>query len=98
MGIDLELYSARPTRNNWRKSRATLLRSSCGHGDALADALGPLQLPKRPDVHPGAHQILLPQYRKSSVTSHACLLQRLGVQTGGALALGVLLGEAERQT
>ncbi|NNJ02780.1 hypothetical protein HHX38_01270 [Streptomyces sp. PKU-MA01144] len=43
MGIDLELHSARPTRN-WRKSRATLLRSSYGHGDALADALGSLQL------------------------------------------------------
>jgi hypothetical protein len=44
MGIDPELHSARPTRNNWRKSRATLVRSSCGHGDALADALGSLQL------------------------------------------------------
>jgi hypothetical protein len=44
MGIDLELHSSRPARNNWRKSRATLLRSSCGHGDALADALGSLQL------------------------------------------------------
>ncbi|MET9729288.1 hypothetical protein ABZZ79_01060 [Streptomyces sp. NPDC006458] len=44
MGIDLELHSARPARNNWRKSRATLLRSSYGHGDALADALGSLQL------------------------------------------------------
>ncbi|MEV7849563.1 hypothetical protein [Streptomyces sp. NPDC088183] len=42
MGIDLELHSARPTRN-WRKSRATLLQSSCGHGDALADALSSLQ-------------------------------------------------------
>lgn len=29
-------------------------------------------LPKRPDVHPGAHQVLLPQYRKSPITSHAC--------------------------
>ncbi|MFC4471596.1 hypothetical protein ACFPH6_45110 [Streptomyces xiangluensis] len=44
MGIDLELHSARPARNNWRKSRATLLRSSYGHGDGLADALGSLQL------------------------------------------------------
>ncbi|MDQ0404446.1 hypothetical protein ABVB69_05140 [Streptomyces sp. NPDC000349] len=44
MGIDLELHSSRPARNNWRKSRATLLRSSYGHGDALADALGSLQL------------------------------------------------------
>ncbi|MFE2486115.1 hypothetical protein ACFXGR_23015 [Streptomyces mirabilis] len=44
MGIDLELHSARPARNNWRKSRATLLRSSYGHGDALADALGSLRL------------------------------------------------------
>ncbi|MFF0159867.1 hypothetical protein ACFYRY_20385 [Streptomyces sp. NPDC005263] len=44
MGIDLELHSSRPARNNWRKSRATLLRSSFGHGDALADALGSLQL------------------------------------------------------
>ncbi|MGW4020400.1 hypothetical protein [Streptomyces sp. NPDC005009] len=43
MGIDLELHSSRPTRN-WRKSRATLLRSSYGHGDALADALGSFQL------------------------------------------------------
>ncbi|OUD01626.1 hypothetical protein [Streptomyces swartbergensis] len=43
MGIDLELHSSRPARNNWRKSRATLLRSSYGHGDALADALGSLQ-------------------------------------------------------
>jgi hypothetical protein len=44
MGINLELHSSRPTRNNWRKSRATLLRSSYGHGGALADALGSLQL------------------------------------------------------
>ncbi|WP_381195148.1 hypothetical protein [Streptomyces maoxianensis] len=44
MGIDLELHSSRPACNNWRKSRATLLRSSYGHGDALADALGSLQL------------------------------------------------------
>ena len=43
MGIDLELHSSRPARN-WRKSRATLLRSSSGHGDALADALGSPQL------------------------------------------------------
>jgi hypothetical protein len=44
MSIDLELHSSRPARNNWRKARATLLRSSYGHGDALADALGSLQL------------------------------------------------------
>ncbi|WP_234388160.1 MULTISPECIES: hypothetical protein [Streptomyces] len=44
MGIDLELHSSRPARNNWRKSRPTLLRSSYGHGAALADALGSLQL------------------------------------------------------
>ncbi|MGM9381497.1 hypothetical protein [Streptomyces antibioticus] len=44
MGIDLELHSSRPARNNWRKSRVTVLRSSYGHGDALADALGSLQL------------------------------------------------------
>ncbi|TWV36165.1 hypothetical protein FRZ03_25865 [Streptomyces misionensis] len=43
MGIDLELHSARPARG-WRKSRATLLRSSYGHGDALADVLGSLRL------------------------------------------------------
>jgi len=43
MGIDLELHSSRPARS-WRKSRATLLRSSYGHGDALTDALGSLQL------------------------------------------------------
>ncbi|MFF3354465.1 hypothetical protein ACFYWN_17800 [Streptomyces sp. NPDC002917] len=42
MGIELELHSARPARN-WRKSRATFLQSSYGHGDALADALGSLQ-------------------------------------------------------
>ncbi|NUV60822.1 hypothetical protein [Streptomyces sp. CAI-85] len=41
MGIDLELHSSRPARRNWR---ATLLQSSYGHGDALADALGSLQL------------------------------------------------------
>ncbi|WGD41647.1 hypothetical protein [Streptomyces cathayae] len=41
MGIDLELHSSRPARKNWR---ATLLQSSYGHGDALADALGSLQL------------------------------------------------------
>ncbi|MFF5978640.1 hypothetical protein ACFY78_07245 [Streptomyces olindensis] len=44
MGIDLELHSSRPARNNWRKCRVTLLRSPYGHGDALADALGSLQL------------------------------------------------------
>ncbi len=44
MGIDLELHSSRPARNNWRKSRVTLLRSSYGHGDGLADALSSLQL------------------------------------------------------
>ncbi|PJN06083.1 hypothetical protein CG723_41580 [Streptomyces sp. CB01635] len=38
MGVDLELHASRPPRN-WRKSRATLLRNSHGHGDALADAL-----------------------------------------------------------
>jgi hypothetical protein len=43
MGIDLELHSTRPVRS-WRKSRATLLRSSYGHGGALADVLGSLQL------------------------------------------------------
>lgn len=43
MGIDLELHSSRPARN-WRKSRATLLRTSRGHGDGLADALSSLQL------------------------------------------------------
>jgi hypothetical protein len=43
MGVDLELHSSRPARS-WRKSRATLLRTSYGHGDALADALGSLQL------------------------------------------------------
>ncbi|MFF6999547.1 hypothetical protein ACFY93_32050 [Streptomyces sp. NPDC008313] len=43
MGIDVELHSARPTRN-WRKSRATLLQSSYGHGDALADVIGSLRL------------------------------------------------------
>lgn len=44
MGIDLELHSSRPARNNWRESRVTLLRSSYGHGDAPADALGSLRL------------------------------------------------------
>ncbi|MFJ8634058.1 hypothetical protein [Streptomyces sp. NPDC093568] len=43
MGIDLELHSSRPARS-WRKSRSTLLRSSYGHGDALADVLGSLRL------------------------------------------------------
>ncbi|GAA5057281.1 hypothetical protein GCM10023336_30970 [Streptomyces similanensis] len=43
VGIDVELHSARPTRN-WRKSRATLLQSSYGHGDALADLIGSLRL------------------------------------------------------
>ncbi|MEU4085736.1 hypothetical protein [Streptomyces aureus] len=43
MGIELELHSARPTRN-WHTSRATLLSSSYGHGNALADALGSLRL------------------------------------------------------
>ncbi|MFF4964498.1 hypothetical protein [Streptomyces sp. NPDC001037] len=43
MGIDVELHSARPTRN-WRRSRATLLQTSYGHGDALADAIGSLRL------------------------------------------------------
>ncbi|MBJ7906422.1 hypothetical protein IF655_24345 [Streptomyces sp. DSM 110735] len=41
MGIDVGLHSARPTRS-WKKSRATFLRGSYGHGDALADALGAL--------------------------------------------------------
>ncbi|MFF3164579.1 hypothetical protein [Streptomyces sp. NPDC003273] len=43
MGIDVELHSARPTRN-WRRSRTTLLQTSYGHGDALADAIGSLRL------------------------------------------------------
>ena len=42
MGIELELHSARPARNS-RKSRATFLQSSYGHGDALADVLDSLQ-------------------------------------------------------
>ncbi|MFI8487400.1 hypothetical protein [Streptomyces rubrogriseus] len=41
MGIDLELHSSRPARRTWR---TTLLQTSFGHGDALADALGSLQL------------------------------------------------------
>ncbi|MFF9284906.1 hypothetical protein [Streptomyces griseosporeus] len=40
MGIDLELHSARPAHRDWRTSRATLLRGSYGHGDALAELLG----------------------------------------------------------
>jgi hypothetical protein len=40
MGIDLELHSARPAHRDWRKSRATLLRGSYEHGDALAELLG----------------------------------------------------------
>ncbi|MFF9625494.1 hypothetical protein [Streptomyces griseosporeus] len=40
MGIDLELHSARPAHRNWRKSRATLVRSSYEYGDALAELLG----------------------------------------------------------
>ncbi|MFC9077973.1 hypothetical protein ACFTY7_13260 [Streptomyces sp. NPDC057062] len=43
MGIDVELHSARPTRN-WGRSRATLLQSSYGHEDALADVIGSLRL------------------------------------------------------
>lgn len=43
MGIDLELHASPPARD-WRRSRASLLRSSHGHGDALADALGSLAL------------------------------------------------------
>ncbi|MDQ0775849.1 hypothetical protein QF026_004315 [Streptomyces aurantiacus] len=43
MGIEVELHSARPTRN-WRKSRATLLDSAYEHGDALADVIGSLRL------------------------------------------------------
>jgi hypothetical protein len=43
VGIDVELHSARPT-HDWRKSRVTLLQSSYGHGDALADAIGSLRL------------------------------------------------------
>ncbi|WP_432082006.1 hypothetical protein [Streptomyces sp. WAC 04229] len=41
MGIDLELHSSRPARGTWR---VTFLQTSYGHGDALADALGSLQL------------------------------------------------------
>ncbi|MFE2261806.1 hypothetical protein [Streptomyces griseosporeus] len=40
MGIDLELHSARPAHRDWRKSRATLLRGSYEHGDALAELIG----------------------------------------------------------
>lgn len=41
MGIDLEPHPSRPARKNWR---ATLLKNTYGHGDALAEALGSLQL------------------------------------------------------
>lgn len=39
----MELHSSRPARK-WDKSRATALRTSYGHGDALADVLGSLRL------------------------------------------------------
>ncbi|MEU7190223.1 hypothetical protein [Streptomyces sp. NPDC045369] len=39
MGIELELHSGRPARS--KASEATLLQGSYGHGEALADALGP---------------------------------------------------------
>ncbi|WUD70382.1 hypothetical protein OG937_45360 [Streptomyces sp. NBC_00510] len=40
MGIELELHSGRPARKG--SSRATLLRGSYHHGEALARALGRL--------------------------------------------------------
>jgi hypothetical protein len=40
VGIELELHSARPLRK--KSSRATLLRGSYQHGEALARALSPL--------------------------------------------------------
>ncbi|MFD8598084.1 hypothetical protein ACFV1L_24065 [Kitasatospora sp. NPDC059646] len=42
MGIELELHSARPARSSWSTSRATLLRGSYEHGDALDQALSTL--------------------------------------------------------
>jgi hypothetical protein len=41
MGIELELHSERPARK-WSSSRATLLRGSYQHGEALARALSRL--------------------------------------------------------
>ncbi|MFG2822793.1 hypothetical protein ACGFX4_25600 [Kitasatospora sp. NPDC048365] len=44
MGIELELHSVRPARRNYEKSRASLLRASYEHGEALAAALANLDV------------------------------------------------------
>ncbi len=38
MGLEMELHSERPVRQ-WKKSRATLIRGSYQHGEALARVL-----------------------------------------------------------
>lgn len=43
MGIELELHTAPPARFDWDMSRATLLRGSYEHGEALAHALTQLK-------------------------------------------------------
>ena len=82
MGIDLELHSSRPTRNNWRKSRVTLLRSSYGHGDALADAIGSLQLLEVPGrlaaVDPYGDTLMNEQETAAALREMHGLRQRCG--------------------
>ncbi|MFB7512793.1 hypothetical protein [Streptomyces sp. NPDC056144] len=43
MGIELELHSARPARFDRNMSRATLVRGSYHHGEALAQVLAKLK-------------------------------------------------------
>ncbi|MFJ9902518.1 hypothetical protein ACIRVK_06365 [Streptomyces sp. NPDC101152] len=79
MGIDLELHSARPARS-WRKSRATLLRGSYGHGDALADVLGSFRLPGVPGrltaVDPSADSLMNEQESAAALREIHALKQR----------------------
>lgn len=79
MGIDLELHASRPAHKNWRP---TLLRSSYGHGDALADALGSLQLlgvPGRPTaVDPYGDTLMNEQEAAAAVLEIDALKQWCG--------------------
>ncbi|MEU8621905.1 hypothetical protein [Streptomyces sp. NPDC048623] len=43
MGIELELHSARPARNDWAMSRATFLQGSYEYGEELAAVLATLK-------------------------------------------------------
>ena len=73
MGIELELHSERPAFHNWRAARATLIRGSDSHGEALACVLarlvrnGPGRLGR---VDPYGNTLLNEQEAEAALLEH----------------------------